>query len=396
MQVIDRSKALAIPPLFRLGFRPFFLGAALLALLAIPLWLAAWHGLLSGWQPAGGWLAWHRHEMLFGFGLAVVAGFLLTAVQNWTGQPSLSGKPVAALAGVWLAARLAWLADAPLPLLIPLELAFPLLATAAMGRLLWKARQSRNYPIVGVLALLAAADAVTLAGLARADDGWQRQGVWAGIWLVAAMMTIIGGRVIPFFTRRGLRRPGDTPPAVRQDQALLAGSVLIAVLTAAGVTMSPQPWLAALFAAVGAGHAARLRRWFDRDVRTVPLLWSLHLAYAWLPVACFGMAGWHLGWFSSPSPSLHALTVGAMSGLILAMMARVTLGHTGRDLVPPPGMAAGFALLQAGAGARVFLVPVLPVSGLWLAGICWTLAFGIFVWRYAPMLVKARVDGHPG
>jgi uncharacterized protein involved in response to NO len=360
------------------------------------LWLCAVTGHLSGWQPAGGWLAWHRHEMLFGFGLAVVAGFLLTAVQNWTGQPSLSGKPVAALAGVWLAARLAWLADAPLPLLIPLELAFPLLAAAAMGRLLWQARQTRNYPIVGVLALLAAADAVTLAGLARADDGWQRQGVWAGIWLVAAMMTIIGGRVIPFFTRRGLRRPGDAPPAVRQDQALLAGSVLTAVLTAAGVTLSPQPWLAVLFAALGAGHAARLARWFDRDVRTVPLLWSLHLAYAWLPVACFGMAGWHLSLFASPSPSLHALTVGAMSGLILAMMARVTLGHTGRDLAPPPGMALGFGLLQAGAVARVFLTPVLPVAGVWLAGVCWTLAFGIFVWRYAPMLVKARVDGHPG
>jgi uncharacterized protein involved in response to NO len=396
VHVIDRSKALAIPPLFRLGFRPFFLGAALLALFAVPLWLLALHGALSGWQPAGGWLAWHRHEMLFGFGLAVVAGFLLTAVQNWTGQPGLSGRPVAALAGIWLAGRAAWLADAPLPLLIPLELAFPLLTAGAMGWQVWRVKQTRNYPVAGVLVLLAAADAVTLAGLARMDDALQRQGVWAGLWLVAAMMTLIGGRVIPFFTRRGLRRLGDPSPAVRQDQALLAGSVLTAVLMATGVGLMPQPWLAVLFLLLGAGHGLRLARWFDRDVRGVPLLWSLHLAYAWLPVACFGMAGWHLGWFASPGPSLHALTVGAMSGLILAMMARVTLGHTGRDLVPPPGMALGFGLLQAGAGARVFLMPLLPQAGLWLAGSCWALAFGIFVWRYAPMLVQARVDGHPG
>ncbi|HEX5361506.1 MAG TPA: NnrS family protein [Fluviicoccus sp.] len=396
MQVIDRNKAMAIPPLFRLGFRPFFLGAALLALLAIPLWLAAWHGLLSGWQPAGGWLAWHRHEMLFGFGLAVVAGFLLTAVQNWTGQPGLSGKPVAALAGVWLAGRIAWLADAPLPLLIPLELAFPLLTAVAMGMQLWRVKQQRNYPIVGVLALLAAVDAEVLIGLARGDDSLQRQGVWAGLWLVAAMMTLIGGRVIPFFTRRGLRRPGDPLPMVRADQALLGGTVLIAVLQAAGPGLSPHPALAALFAALGAGHGWRLARWFDRDVRTVPLLWSLHLAYAWLAVACLGMAGWHLGLFVSPSPSLHALTVGGMGGLILAMMARVTLGHTGRDLAPPPGMVLGFGLLHVGALARVGVAPLWPLAGLCVAATCWALAFGIFVWRYGPMLMQARVDGHPG
>ena len=119
-------------------------------------------------------------------------------------------------------------------------------------------------------------------------------------------------------------------------------------------------------------------------------------SYAWLAVACFGMAGWHLGLFVSPSPSLHALTVGGMGGLILAMMARVTLGHTGRDLVPPPGMAAGFGLLHVGALARVGLALLWPQDGLCVAATCWALAFGIFVWRYGPMLGRARVDGHPG
>ncbi|WP_208531342.1 NnrS family protein, partial [Pseudomonas aeruginosa] len=124
MQVLDRSRLMAIPPIWRLGFRPFFLGGALFAVLAIALWLSALAGLWSGWQPVGGWLAWHRHEMLFGFGVAIIAGFLLTAVQTWTGVPGLQGKPLALLAGLWLAARLAWLFDAPLALLLVLQLSF--------------------------------------------------------------------------------------------------------------------------------------------------------------------------------------------------------------------------------------------------------------------------------
>src|SRR5690606_15249943 len=138
------------------------------------------------------------HELLFGFGLAIVAGFLLTAVQTWTGRPGLSGKPLALLVGLWLAARLAWLVDAPDALLVPLELSFPLLLMAVMARMLWAVRQTRNYPIVAVLGLLALADALVLAGLVQGNDGWQRQGVLAGLWLIAALMGLIGGRVIPF------------------------------------------------------------------------------------------------------------------------------------------------------------------------------------------------------
>jgi uncharacterized protein involved in response to NO len=141
MQVLDRRKAMAIAPLLRLAFRPFFLAGGLLAVLAIPLWLAAFSGSLSAWQPAGGWLGWHRHELLFGFGLAIIAGFLLTAVQTWTGRPGLSGKPLAALALLWLAARVAWLVNAPWPLLVVLEMAFPLAVAVLMGFTLWKVRQ---------------------------------------------------------------------------------------------------------------------------------------------------------------------------------------------------------------------------------------------------------------
>ncbi len=396
MHVLDRRKALAIPPLWRLGFRPFFLAGGLFALFAVPLWLAALNGGLAGWQPAGGWLAWHRHELLFGFALAIIAGFLLSAVQTWTGQPGLHGRPLALLAGLWLAARLAWLGDLPLALLAPLELAFPLALAAIMGRSLWRARQKRNYPIVLVLLLLAAVDAVAIAGLANANEGLQRQGVLAGVWLVAAMMGLIGGRVIPFFTQRGLGRVEGVKPWPWLDLLVLLGSALVAVLYAAGSALTANSAVGALFALLAGGHAVRLARWYDPGIWRVPLLWSLHLAYAWLALACLGMALWHLGLPGNPSQPLHALTVGAMGGLILAMVARVSLGHTGRPLTPPAGMTLAFVLIQLAGLSRVLLIELWPLAGLWLAAACWALAFALFARGYGPMLCRARVDGHPG
>ncbi|WP_095159689.1 NnrS family protein [Pseudomonas sp. Irchel 3E13] len=395
MQVIDRNKALAVTPLLRLAFRPFFLGGSLLALIAVPLWLIALGGSLD-WQPAGGWLAWHRHELLFGFGLAIVAGFLLTAVQTWTGQLGVSGKPLAALALLWLAGRVAWLVNLPLPLLALLELGFPLLLALLMGRSLLRVKQQRNYPVVALLLLLTLVDAIAMAGLLNGDDGLQRQGVLGGLWLVAAMMGLIGGRVIPFFTQRGLGRTAAVAPWPWLDWLLLGVSALVALLYAAGPALTPSLWLGLLFAGLTLGHGIRLLRWHDRGLWRVPLLWSLHLAYAWLVLACLGMTLWHLGVTLNPSQAVHCLTVGAMAGLILAMIARVSLGHTGRPLQPPAGMSVAFVLLNVAGVSRVFLVPLNTPAGLGLAALCWALAFGLFVRGYGPMLMRARVDGHPG
>ncbi|MDM8350266.1 NnrS family protein [Pseudomonas sp. sp1636] len=396
MHVLDRRIALSIPPIWRLAFRPFFLAGSLFALLAIALWVLAWSGNGPHWQPTGGWLAWHRHEMLFGFAAAIVAGFLLTAAQTWTGQPGLSGKRLMLLAGLWLAARLGWLFGAPLLLLVPLDLSFLLAVAALLARMLWVVRQKRNYPIVLVLCLLAASNALLLAGLALGDDELQRRGVLAGLWLVAALMGLIGGRVIPFFTQRGLGRLEAVKPWVWLDIALLLGCGLIAALYASGLALQPRTLLAGLFLALAAGHLLRLARWYDKGIWAVPLLWSLHLAILWLVVACVGLALWHLGLLATPSPALHGLTMGAMSGLILAMLARVTLGHTGRPLQLPSGMVWAFALFNLGCVARVLVYPLWPLAGLWLAAIGWSLALAIYAWRYVPMLVKARVDGHPG
>jgi uncharacterized protein involved in response to NO len=396
MQILDKGSAMGVTPLLRLAFRPFFLLGSLLALLAVPLWLLALYGHLDGWQPTGGWLAWHRHELLFGFAVAIIAGFLLTAVQTWTGRPSLSGWPLAALVSVWLAARISWLTAAPLWLLVALNLLFLLLLALAMARLLYAVRQTRNYPIVALLLLLLLAEGLALVGLATANDAWQRQAVLGGLWLVAAMMGLIGGRVIPFFTQRGLGRATVVQPWAWLDWTLLLGSAVLALTFFSGLALRQQLAIGLLAAVLAAGHLLRLLRWFDRGLLAVPLLWSLHLAYAWLVLACTGLALWHFGLLQAFSQVTHALTVGAMSGLILAMLARITLGHTGRALVLPAGMSLAFVLLNAGAVARVFLVTAWPQVGMWLAMLCWAGAFAIFLWYYAPMLCAARADGHPG
>ncbi|MDG9930960.1 MULTISPECIES: NnrS family protein [unclassified Pseudomonas] len=394
MQVLDRRAALSIPPLWRLGFRPFFLGGALFALLAVALWGAALAG-HPALQPLGGLLAWHRHEMLFGFGLAIIAGFLLTAVQTWTGLPSLSGRPLMALFGAWAVGRLAWFLPLPVVVLALLQLVFAVALVLAFGRMILKARQKHNAPIVVVLALLGACQALTLYGLAAGDDGLQRRGVLAALWLVAALMGIIGGRVIPFFTQRGLGLDSQAPAKPWLMWSLLAGSLGIAALFALDPGQQPRPLAAPLFLLVAGLHVARLWLWYHPGIWRVPLLWSLHLAYAWMAVAALGMALWHLGLLRQPSLASHALAVGAMGGLILAMLARVSLGHTGRPLTPPRAMAWAFTLLHGAALSRVLLAGF-SSYGLWLAAAGWCLAFALFLRYYAAMFWSARVDGHPG
>lgn len=396
MQIIDLNKHLAIPPVLRLGFRPFFLAGTAFALLALALWLLALTGHTSGWEPAGGWLGWHRHEMFFGFGAAIIAGFLLTAVQNWTGQPGLSGRPLAALALLWLAGRLAWLAGAPAALLLPLELAFLPAVAAVLARSLWKVRQVRNYPVVVVLLLLTLANAMVTLGVARGNVLLQQRGAMTGAWVIVTLLGLIGGRVIPFFTRRGLALKGNGEDLRWVDWLSLGGGVTLVGLTASGLADAPSAAMAVVCFSLAFGHSMRSIYWYDHGIWRVPLLWSLHLAYAWLVLALFGFGLWHAGAIDRLSLPLHALTIGGMAGAILAMVSRVTLGHTGRELKPPAAMTLAFALLNAGVLVRVTIAAWWPLPGLLLAGACWLVAFGLFLRFYAPMLWSARVDGHPG
>ena len=380
---------LGAAPLWSLGFRPFFLAGAGFAALAVAIWSLWLYGRLPGAQPLGGMLAWHRHEMPFGFASAVVAGFLLTAVPNWTGRPGVRGWPLIGLFAVWLLARLAWwLPLGPAGLLLMQAPFLPLLAVL-LGRDLIAAGKRENYPILLVLALLTVCQWLTLAGMASDDVGLQRRGVLAALWLIAALMSVIGGRVIPFFIQRGLNRPAASQSYPRQTQTLLVASMLVALCVAVGGNDRPRVWLAALYLLISGLHLVRLWRWHDKGLWRVPLLWSLYVAYAWLLVAAAAMALWHAGWIAQQSLATHALAVGGVGGLILAMIARVSLGHTGRPLTPSKTVVIAFGLIVLAALSRVLLVPI-SALGLGVSATLWCLAFALFVGRYAGWLLGPR------
>ncbi|AWY38739.1 short-chain dehydrogenase [Pseudomonas putida] len=376
-------------PLFSLGFRPFFLAGAAFAALAVAIWALWLYGRLPGAQPVGGMLAWHRHEMPFGFAVAIIAGFLLTAVPNWTGRPGLKGWPLIGLVLVWLLARLAWLMPIPPGLLLILQLPLLPLLAVVLGRDLIAAGKRENYPILLMVSLLAGCQVMTLCGIWTDDAGLQRRGVLAALWLVGAMMTVIGGRVIPFFIQRGLNRPAAPAASPWPTRILLVSSLLAALSFALGLNEVPRLWLTALFVLMSGLHLLRLWRWHDRGMWRVPLLWSLYLSCTWLLVAAFGMALWHAGLMPQQSLATHSLAVGGVGGLVLAMIARVSLGHTGRPLLPSKAIVAGFALVLLAGLSRVLLVPFSGI-GLGLSAVLWCAAFGLFLLRYTDMLLKPR------
>ena len=384
-------------PLLRLGFRPFFLGGALFAVLAVGLWAAAYAGWLGGLAPRGSWLIWHMHEMPFGFAVTVIAGFLLTAVQAWTGSPGLRGRWLAAVFALWLAARIGWLwPGLPWPVLVALELAFLPAVAVRVGWQLGRVGQRRNYPLVALLVLLTLLDALALGALAAGDFEWLRRAVWAALWLIGTVIAIVGGRVIPLFTASGLHLPAPLAPRRWLEALAHGGLPLLAGLALAGVGLAPDMRLAPLFLLLGIAHALRLARWFRPGVLRVPLLWSLHLAYAWLVAALLGLAAWHLGLPILGSAALHLFTIGTIGGLILAMMARVSLGHTGRALQPPALMSLAFGAVAVAAAVRAGLAGVAPRLAVAVSAALWCLGFGLFVYCYGPMLWRARVDGGPG
>jgi uncharacterized protein involved in response to NO len=391
----DVKPASTLTPIWRLAFRPFFVSGGLFALAAISLWVSYLVGLLPQWHPPGGALAWHRHEMPFGFASAIIAGFLLTALQTWTGRPGLKGAPLALLFALWLCARLAWFVGLPAGPLLVTQLAFLPALTLLVGRELFAVRHRSNYPILMVLVLLTGCQALTLAGMFNGDDGLQRRGVLSALWMIAALMGVIGGRVIPFFTQRGLSLPAQAKAYPLLDRLGLLATAAVTICTAAGLNDSPRLWFAALFALVAILHASRLWRWYHPRIWSLPLLWSLHMAYAWLVIATLGMLLWHLGVLDQQSLATHSLAVGGIGGLILAMLARVSLGHTGRPLQPPKAINLAFMLINGAALARVLLVPF-SSAGLWISGVLWVLAFALFLRYYAMMFFTPRPDGGLG
>jgi uncharacterized protein involved in response to NO len=379
-------------PVWRLGFRPFYLLAAGFAALAIPLWIARYSGALQGLSNAG--LHWHMHEMVFGMAIAVIVGFLFTAGRNWTGLWTPRGTHLAALAGLWVAGRVAMLFAPPL-LAAAVDIAFLPAAAWPLYRVLHRAGNKRNMFLIVLLAALTAANAVFHAAVL----GWiainPAAAVQAAILVIVMIESVIGGRVIPGFTANAV--PGTKPVTdVKRDRIALTVTAVAAISWIAGL---PAPFVAAMATAAACAQLLRLAGW--ESIRTLrnPLLWILHLSYAWIPIGFFLLAFAQGGAVSS-SAAFHALTVGSMAGLIIGMITRTALGHTGRMLKSGHAELAMYLLVQAGAVVRV-CVAVHPSASwapvaLQIAAACWSAGFALYLAIYAPYLWRARIDGKEG
>jgi len=377
--------------LWSLGFRPFYLLASAFAALSVGLWLAQYAGLLPFAYLPG--TAWHGHEMIFGYTLAVIAGFLFTAVRNWTGQPTPSGGLLMALAALWVAGRVLVLSSYGIAAAI-VSAAFPVAVAIAIAVPLARSANRRNYFFVALLALMGAADLVLLLALAGALDWPARPGLQAGMDVVLFVMAVMGGRVIPMFTNNGV--PGANARRHAAIENLALGSTL--ALLACDLLTLPGLAVALVATVCAIAHGARLALWDSRKTLGTPIVWILHAAYAWIVVhlALRALAGF--GWVAEPL-AIHALTIGAIGGLTLGMMTRTARGHTGRPLVADGWEIACYVMVQLAAVARV-LVPLVHaeayLASVVASGALWSAAFALYFVRYWPILTRARLDGRPG
>lgn len=393
MLALRRRRMASTFPILRGGFRPFFFGGAAWGLIALTLWICSLAGqvsLPSAFDP----LSWHRHEMLFGFVGAIVAGFLLTAIPNWTGRLPIAGPPLASLFGLWFGARIAVLFSGEIGRLIPavLDVGF-YLTLALVGAREVLLSKNRNLPIVGMVLLFGLANALDHAGAAgligSGDFGWM-----FALSLVVLMISLIGGRITPSFTRNWLVKQGVTtglPTQPARFDMVVIGVTAFALL--AWITAPPGYLSGGLLMGAAALQIVRLARW--SGVRTVsdPLVLILHVGYAWVPVGLALLGASLIGVPIPRSAAIHALTAGAMTTMILAVMTRASLGHTGRELKANGATVAIYGLITVGALLRVTaplqLLDYRPAMEV--AGLAWGGALLLFLIAYAPVLWRPRL-----
>lgn len=400
MQITDLKEEQKILPLFRLGFRPFFLGGAVFSLIAITLWLLMYKGSVS-LSPYGGGYWWHIHEMIFGFGSAIIAGFLLTAVQNWTGIPSVKGKPLAILFFIWVAGRIVLLMPELLGTTLSaiVDLSFLLAVAFTLAKPILAIKQYRNLFFVPLLVMFTIANGEMHLATAYPQSISINYSGYAGVLLVVFLMSVMAGRVVPMFTANGTGTTKATPAPLLDK--LANGSLLLTMLMLLVhpfVGFVPM-FFGALLILAGLFQLIRWLRWRPWITLGVPLLWSIHFAikFVWFGLILLGFS-----YIIDEIPSNHVwhlLTIGGMGGIILAMISRVSLGHSGRPLTPPKLMSVAFAFITLAAMIRTFgpwLMPEKTLLFVDISGFCWLVAFGLFTFYYGPMLLKAREDGRPG
>ncbi len=384
-----------MPVLFALGFRPFFLLSGLFAILSIALWVPTF----VGWLPLNsyyGQIGWHSHEMIFGYTAAVIAGFLLTAVRNWTGMATAQGWSLVALTLIWCLARILPFFPSALSgeIIALVDLSFLPALAVGIGVPLVRRGDRRNLIFLLLIAVFWLANLLVHLTILGFAPNLAHQAVLLGLDLVVLLIVIMGGRVIPFFTEGALQ-------GVRTKRwsaiEWLAISSVIAFALAEFLFIDPR--IAGLFAGVAAiANGIRLGGWYTHRLWRVPLLWVLHLGYSWIVVGFTLKAGSVLA-VIPPQFTLHAFSLGAIGVLTLGMMARVSLGHTGRPLKVGPGMASAFAAVNLAAVTRG-LLPILHPQ--WfpqlviLSGGLWLIAYAIFIVVYVPILMQPRLDGKSG
>jgi uncharacterized protein involved in response to NO len=397
-EIVDSKPVDYGPPVLRLGFRPFFLAAGVFSILAMAVWMVNYFFAIEFGFSGFSANLWHAHEMIFGYTMAVVAGFLLTAIRNWTGIEVLRGNKLALLFALWLLPRLLTLTGLTLPLeyIAVIDIAFLFLLTLACLRPVWIVRQYKQIGIVSKLFLLMLCHIVFYLGVSGVLKNGVEWGLYSALYIIIGLMLVMLRRVMPMFIQNGV----DGEVALNNRAWVDNSSLLFLVLLWISDVFTDYELLVAVFASLlTALHILRLKDWYTGKIWSKPLLWILLTAYVFIIVG-FALKALSFYFSISPSISLHAFTAGGIGLLTIGMMSRVALGHTGRNVFEPPAIIFwSFAALLASVIVRVifplinmdmYLYWIVVSQGLWIV------AFTIFVIVYAPMLLTARVDGRDG
>ena len=389
-----KRKADEGPTILQHSFRPFFMSARLWATLAVPFWLLSFAGVLVLPEGFDG-LLWHQHEMLFGFAGAAIAGFILTAISNWTGRLPVSGWRLAVLVAMWIAGRVGFLTIAwigPLAAAV-LDLSFLTMLALMIARELISGNNWRNLPVLILISFFTLGNWLVhfeISGLVETAD----MGIRLSTFILAILVAVIGGRVVPSFTRNWLVKSGSDvlpEPMGRFDGVALAALIVFVIAQVLMPDIQVTSWLALI---AGGLHGVRLLRWKGWAIFAEPLMWVLHLGYAWLVVALLLIGASGLTDNVPDSAAIHALTAGGFGTMIVAVMTRASLGHTGRELVSTPATTVVFILITIAALTRVgapFLND-LNLTAIWISGIAWTFGYGLFSVLYFPVFTQPRVQ----
>lgn len=385
-------------PFWGRGFRPFFLLGAVYAVLMISAWVLFLHGVINvpvSWNnPA----LWHAHEMIYGFTVAIIAGFLLTAVANWTGSAPVRRMNLALLCAVWVAGRAAFWCPYASPFLLSLiDLSFLPLLAVSLSVPLVHTKNKRNFIFLGLLAVLFSGNLHMHLATVGVAGGDPRLTAYASVLVIVMMISLVGSRIIPSFTVAGLRMQGRLVYQTDQGKTDIFSLLLLLALTVLVMVRGLESLATGVFAAVaGLAHLWRMRFWHTLKTGGEPLLWILHAGHLWLVVGLLTLGLHGLGLVDQPSLALHMLTVGCIGSMTLGMMARVALGHTGRPIIAGTPVTVSFWMMQGAAFIRCLAILMRDENyNLWIAGsgLLWAAAFIIYLAVYTPMLLGPRPDG---